>query len=190
MIKKFLLYVTVFAGCFVEGETTLVTSSFAAHRGYLEIFAVMIIALIATQSWDWMWFTIGRVKGKKLLESRARLKGKADKIDSLLKKHTVPVLLGYRFLYGFRSAVPLAIGMSSIPGKTFLWFSLINTLIWDCLFSSMGYFFGAFLKANLKRIEDYEFEILALILFSGVITGLFLRYRSLNRVKMLAGKEM
>ena len=71
--------------------------------------------------------------------------------------------------------------MSSVSRGKFLTFSLINTIIWDILFSSLGYFFGAFLKANWKRIEDYEFEIMALILVSGIIIGLFLRFRSLNR---------
>jgi len=181
-MKKILLYATVFLGCFVEGETSLITSSFDAHRGYLEIFIVMFIALAATQSWDWIWFTIGRKSGKLFLERKPKLNEKAKKIDSLLRKNPVPVLLGYRFLFGFRTVVPIVIGMSSISKRKFLIFSLINTILWDILFSSIGYFFGAFLKANWKRIEDYEFEIMACLLISGIIIGLFLRYRSLKRI--------
>jgi membrane protein DedA with SNARE-associated domain len=182
MIKKIILYIAVFLGCFFEGETSLTTSAFAAHRGHLEIFIVIIVAFIATQSWDWIWFIIGRKKGKAILAKRPKLSEKAHKIDILLMKHPVPVLLGYRFLYGFRTAVPLAIGMSTVSTRKFFAFSFINTLVWDILFSSIGYFFGAFLKANWKRIEDYEFEIMACLLISGVITGLFLRYKSLKRI--------
>lgn len=186
MIKKLLLYLAVFAGCFFEGETTLVTSSFAAHRGHLEIYLVIIVAFIATQSWDWIWFIIGRKKGKAILAKRPKLSGKAHKIDVLLMKHPVPALLGYRFLYGFRTAVPLAIGMSSIPTHKFFIFSFINTLIWDVLFSSLGYFFGAFLKANWKEIEHYEFEIMGGILLTGLFIGLFLRIRSIKKISLKA----
>jgi membrane protein DedA with SNARE-associated domain len=182
MINKILLYLVVFLGCFFEGETSLITSAFAAHRGYLEIVIVMVIALVATQSWDWIWFTIGRKNGKRFVEKRPRLNQKVKKIDSLLVKHPIPVLLGYRFLFGFRTAVPLVIGMSSISKRTFLIFSLINTILWDILFSSFGYFFGAFLKANWKRIEDYEFEIMGCILILGIIVGLILRYISLKKI--------
>jgi membrane protein DedA with SNARE-associated domain len=182
MIKKIMLYSAVFLGCFFEGETSLITSAFAAHRGYLEIFIVMLIALAATQSWDWIWFTTGRKSGKLFLEKKPKLNEKVKKIDTLLKKNPTPVLLGYRFLFGFRTAVPLVIGMSSISKRKFLIFSLINTILWDILFSSIGYYFGAFLKANWKRIEDYEFEIMACLLICGVVTGLFLRYKSLKRV--------
>lgn len=182
MIKKVLLYSAVFLGCFLEGETSLTTSAFAAHRGYMEIIIVMIIALAATQSWDWLWFAIGRNKGKQFVEKKPKLYQKVKKIDTLLNKNPIPILLGYRFLFGFRTAVPLVIGMSSISKSKFLTFSLINTIIWDILFSSVGYFFGAFLKANWKRIEDYEFEIMACLLVSGIIIGLILRFISLKRI--------
>ena len=182
MIKKLLLYLAVFSGCFFEGETSLITSSFAAHRGYLDIFIVMIIAFVATQSWDWIWFLVGRKRGKAFIAKKPKLNKKAARIDALLMKNQTLVLLGYRFLYGFRTAVPLTIGMSSIPTRRFFIFCFINTLVWDVLFSSLGYYFGAFMKANWKRIQQDEFKIMGIILLVGIITGLFLRYRSTKRV--------
>jgi membrane protein DedA with SNARE-associated domain len=182
MIKKILLYSAVFLGCFFEGETSLTTSAFAAHRGHLEIFVVTLIALVATQSWDWIWFTVGRKGGKKYIEKKPKLYHKVKRIDALLTKNPTPVLLGYRFLFGFRTAVPLVIGMSSITKRKFFTFSLINTILWDILFSSIGYYFGAILKANWKRIEDYEFEIMGGIIIAGIIIGLFLRSKSLKSV--------
>jgi membrane protein DedA with SNARE-associated domain len=178
MIRNLLLYVTVFVACFFEGETALITSAFAAHRGYLEIFGVMIAALTATQSWDWLWFTVGRKRGALFLSNKPKLKEKAGKIDLLLMKHPILVLLGYRFMFGFRTAVPLVIGMSSVRIRKFLYFSLINAVIWDILYSSVGYFFGAILKANWKRIEDYEFEIMFSIAVIGIMTGLIIKFRS------------
>ena len=182
MIKKILLYSVVFLGCFFEGETSLITSAFAAHRGYLEIFIVMLIALAATQSWDWLWFTVGRKKGKQFIEKKTKLNEKVKKIHNLLEKKPIPFLLGYRFMFGFRTAGPLVIGMSSISKQKFLTFSLINTILWDIIVSSFGYFFGAFLKANLRKIEDYEFEIMGCLLIAGAIIGLFLRYMSVKRI--------
>jgi membrane protein DedA with SNARE-associated domain len=182
MIKKIILYSVVFLGCFFEGETSLITSAFAAHRGYLEIFIVMLIALAATQSWDWLWFTVGRKRGKRFIEKKTKLNEKVKKIHNLLEKKPIPFLLGYRFMFGFRTAGPLVIGMSSISKQKFLTFSLINTILWDIIVSSFGYFFGAFLKANLRKIEDYEFEIMGCLLIAGAIIGLFLRFVSIKRI--------
>jgi membrane protein DedA with SNARE-associated domain len=182
MFKKLLLYMAVFTGCFFEGETTLITSAFASHRGHLEIFIVMIIALIGSQLWDWIWFMIGRKRGVIMLARKPKLQAKAKRIEALLVKYPIPILLCYKFLYGFRTAVPLSIGMSSIKTRTFTVLSLINTVLWDILYSSLGYFFGVFLKANWKEIEHYEFETFIGIVISGIIIGLFLRYHSIKRV--------
>jgi membrane protein DedA with SNARE-associated domain len=185
-VKKVILYFTVFTGCFFEGETSITTSAFAAHRGYLEIIIVMLIALLATQSWDWIWFMIGRKKGQEIISKRPALRDKAHKIERLLLKYPTPVLFGYRFFYGFRTAVPLAIGMSSISKKKFLIFSLLNTILWDIIFSSFGYFFGAFLKASWKKIEEYEVTVMICILITGVIAGLLLKHRSLKKISLQA----
>ena len=142
----------------------------------------MLTALVATQSWDWLWFFVGREKGRKYIKNRPKLKQKVRKINKLLRRSPTPVLIGYRFLFGFRTAVPLVIGMSSITKRKFFIFSLANTIIWDILFSSIGYYFGAFLKANWKRIEDYEFEIMGGIIIAGILIGLFLRKKSIKRV--------
>jgi membrane protein DedA with SNARE-associated domain len=63
-----------------------------------------------------------------------------------------------------------------------MFFSLLNTILWDILFSSFGYFFGAVLKASWKKIEEYEFIVMICIVIIGVITGLTLRHRSLRKI--------
>jgi membrane protein DedA with SNARE-associated domain len=183
MIKKLLLYTVVFTGCFFEGETTLITSAYASHRGHLEILVVMILAIIASQSWDWIWFTIGRRRGKIFLAQKPKLQQKANRVNALLEKYPIPILMGYKFLFGFRTAVPLSIGMSSIKTRTFAIISLVNTILWDILYSSLGYSFGAFLKANWKEIEKYEFETLIGIVILGIIIGPLLRIYSIKRVE-------
>jgi membrane protein DedA with SNARE-associated domain len=182
MFKKLLLYTAVFTGCFLEGETTLVTSAYASHRGHLEIVIVMILALVASQSWDWMWFIIGRKRGPIILAKKPKLQSKAKRVEALLVKYPIPILLGYKFLYGFRTAVPLAIGMSSIKTRMFAILILINSLLWDILYSSLGFFFGAFLKKNWKEIEHYELETFLGIAVAGIIIGLLLRHISMKRV--------
>ena len=122
-------------------------------------------------------------KGEGISCPKPKLQVKAKKIKGLLEKYPIPILLGYKFLFGFRTAVPLTIGMSSIKTRTFTILSLINTMLWDILYSSLGYFFGVFLKANWKEIEKYEFETLVGILVAGLIIGPLLRNYSIKRVE-------
>ncbi len=68
MIRDIVLYAAVFFGCFFEREMSLIVSFFTAHRGYLEIIAVMAIAFGATVAWDWLWFSVGRYRGRGFLK--------------------------------------------------------------------------------------------------------------------------
>ncbi len=168
-------YLALFIGCILEGETSLLAASFAAHRGMLEIIPVFIIAYTATQIADWSWFIAGRKHGKRILEKRPRWKRKLRHVYRLIYKYPILILLSYRFLYGMRSIIPLTVGMSTIPYRKFMVFSLIGTLIWALIMCSAGYFFGAILEANIKRFEDFEIEILIIIILVGITAGIIIR---------------
>lgn len=169
-------YLALFIGCFLEGETSLLAGSFAAHRGMLEIVPVFIVAYVATQIADWTWFIAGRTHGKKILEKRPQWNRKLRHIYRLILKYPILILLTYRFLYGMRSIIPFTIGMSAIPYRKFLIFSLIGTSLWTLTMCSAGYFFGAFLEANIGRIKEYEIEVLITLILLGLITGLIIRH--------------
>ncbi len=176
-------YIALFIGCFLEGETSLIAGSFAAHRGMLEIIPVFIVAYIATQCSDWLWFIIGRKQGQKILSRRPKWEKKYKRVDKIMKKYPVAILLGYRFVYGFRNILPMGIGMSTIPVRKFFIFSQLGTFIWASLLCCAGYFFGAIIEANFKKIEHYEVEILIALISTGLIIGLLIRLISKWRMK-------
>jgi membrane protein DedA with SNARE-associated domain len=169
-------YLALFIGCFLEGETSLLAASFAAHRGMLEIVPVFIIAFVTTIIIDWSWFIAGRKHGKRILGKRPKWNRKLRHIYRLICKYPILILLSYRFLYGMRSIIPFTIGMSAIAYRKFMIFSLIGTFAWTMIICSAGFFFGAFLEANIDRLKEYEVEILIILIVIGIITGLFIRY--------------
>jgi membrane protein DedA with SNARE-associated domain len=182
-IKVIYGYIALFIGCFLEGETSLIAGSFAAHRGMLHIVPVFFVAYISTQCSDWLWFIIGRKQGQKILRRKPRWEKKYKRVDKIMKKYPVAILLGYRFIYGLRNIIPMGIGMSTIPLRKFFIFSQIGTFLWASLLCCAGYFFGAIIEAYFKRIEYYEVEILIGIILTGLITGLLIRLISKWRMR-------
>jgi membrane protein DedA with SNARE-associated domain len=168
-------YIALFIGCFLEGETSLIAGSFAAHRGMLEIVPVFIVAYVSTQCSDWLWFITGRKQGHRILDRKPKWEKKYKRIDKVMKKYPVAILLGYRFIYGFRSILPIGIGMSSISAVKFFIFSQIGTFLWASMLCCAGYFFGAIIEANFKKIEHYEVEILIGLIVTGLTVGLLIR---------------
>jgi len=166
-LHELLGYLGLFIGSIIEGETVVITASFAAHRGYLNILFVFIVAMSGTLISDWFWFIMGRKNGQNFVNKKPKLRHNVVKIDQILNRNPVPLLIGYRFLYGLRTMVPLVIGISSIKFSRFLFYSTVATVIWASVMCGAGYFFGAALEANFARLEHYEIEIMSALLVSG-----------------------
>jgi membrane protein DedA with SNARE-associated domain len=57
-------YLVLFFGALVEGETILIAAAFAAHRGYLFLPWVVLIAFAGSFAGDQFCFFLGRKKGR------------------------------------------------------------------------------------------------------------------------------
>lgn len=146
-----LAYIILFLGSLVEGESIVLTASFLAYTGFLSLPKVMMIAFIATLCADQILFYVGRFYGPGLLERRPKLKEKSKRIFELLHKYNTPFILGFRFVYGIRTASPLIIGAAGIDIKRFAILNFLAAVIWTTISCLGGYFLG-YLFADV--IED------------------------------------
>jgi membrane protein DedA with SNARE-associated domain len=166
-------YLAVFVGTFLEGETVLVMAGFAAHRGYLELPWVMLIAFVGSFLGDQMYFFLGRRHGRAILARFPRMQPSAEKVHALLERYHAPLIVALRFLYGIRTVGPMAIGMSKVPAARFLFFNALGGLIWAPLIAGGGYLFGNALELVLEDARRYEEAALWGLLALGALLGLF-----------------
>lgn len=179
-----LIYAGIFCGIFFEGEMVMITSVIAAHHGHLELWIVMAIGLAGTYFSDTFYFFLGRRKGRAWLNKHERFKDKYAVIDRKLRKYPILIFLVYRFMYGFRTIAPLAIGASSTKTSKFIILSATSTLIWGITYGSIGYLFGEVLKAALGHIENVEKYVIAILLLLGVVIFLFYRVRKKGKKRV------
>lgn len=149
-------YAALFVGTFFEGEFILVMGGVLAHGGHLELFWVIVAAFLGSLCGDQFYFIIGRLKGRQLLDRRPRWKDRADRVERMLHRYRALFLMGFRFVYGIRTATPFAVGMSSVPAPYFLALNTAGALLWAAAIGTGGYFFGAALEVVLSDIKRYE----------------------------------
>lgn len=162
-------YAAIAIGTFLEGETVLVLGGFAAHQGYLELPWVLASAFLGALSGDQLYFYIGRIRGHWVLEKRPHWKSKSEKIFSLLIKHQVLLILGFRFLYGLRTVTPFVLGAGKVSPFRFMCLDMLGTFTWAVVIGLMGYLFGQALQAALGNIRRYELWIFLGLAMLGVI---------------------
>ena len=159
-------YALIFLGTMVEGETILILGGYFAHRGYLELGSVIATAFAGAVCGDQLFFYIGRHHAKGLLARFPKLRDKVNVALRRVEDHQVKVVLSMRFLWGLRIALPVALGLTNMNAKRFLWLNLVSAAVWSSVFAVVG--FGAsrmfsMLVANLHRHEKWIAAILLLI---------------------------
>ena len=171
-------YWAVLVGTFLEGETVLLLGGFAAHRGYLELFWVILAAFIGSLCGDQLFFYLGRRHSTVILARLPKWKVSIEKVQSLLERFRTPFILIFRFLYGLRLPAPFAIGMTSVPIKEFVFLNMVGAAVWAFSVGVGGYLFGNALEIVIGDVKHYEFEAFGLILVAGTTLWIIHFYRS------------
>ena len=165
-------YLAVFVGAFLEGETILALAGLAWFRGYLDVYLVVAVAMVAGFAGDQFYFFLGRRKGHKVLARFPDAKERAHKFDALLARWHAPLIIAIRFMYGFRIVGPILLGMGRVPAWKFVVYNLIGAAIWAPLIAGIGYLFGSALESvlhDLKKVELWGLLVLLCIGLCGVI---------------------
>lgn len=174
-------YLAVFAGTLFEGETILIAAGFAAHQGYLSLPWIVLIAFCGGTLGDQIWFFIGRRYGTALLDRFPHLSPATQRVNRLMLRYQVGVIIGVRFMYGLRIAGPIAIGMSEVPAWRFILLNMIGAAIWALLIAGAGYLFGQTLQWLFADIKRYEEGALLLIISLALMFGMLRRLRRKRR---------
>jgi len=172
-------YAAILVGTFFEGETILVIAGFLAHHGYFRLDFVIAAAFAGSLLGDQLYFHVGRWKGRNFMASRPYLARHSQKVERLLHRNRVWLILGFRFIYGLRTVTPLMLGASGVPAGLFFVLNVVSALAWAVAIGFAGYYFGTALEAMLGQAKEYEFIVIGLLAGAAVIlwTVRFLMWR-------------
>lgn len=179
-------YIAIFVGTFLEGETIVVLAGFLAHRGYLTLEWVIAYAFIGTFAGDQLFFYIGKWRGGSILAKRPHWQLRSQRVFTLLYRHQVLVILGFRFLYGLRTVTPFLIGMSGVHPIRYLILNGLGAIIWAIAIGVLGYLLGQTIELFLQHVKRYEIAILVSI--SVVAIGYWL-YRWIKEQRQIKSKQ-
>ena len=171
------IYAAIVLGSLVEGETTVVLAGFAAHQGYAPWWAVTLLAAVINFAWDQTLFALGRWRGDWVLSKAPHLRDGVQRISPLIHRHRRQVVFGVRFMYGLRTAGPIALGLARIPWPDFLLFNALGAAVWATVFAGLGYAFGNAIARVIGVAAHYEALAVLVILLLGVAVFSVHRWR-------------
>jgi membrane protein DedA with SNARE-associated domain len=171
------VYTAIVLGGLIEGETTVVLAGYAAHQGYVRWWAVAGLSALVNFVLDQTWFLLGRWRGERLLARFPALRRGVESLTPRLHRHRRWIVFSVRFMYGLRTAGPIAMGMARVPWADFLVFNALGAAVWAVVFTGLGYAFGRMIAIVIGEIVHYEMLAVAVILAAGSLAWLWHRRR-------------
>lgn len=158
----------------------MVLGGIAAYQGHLEISWVMLSGCVGTILGDNLFFFLGRKHSKSMLIRRPSWKDRIDRAHRLIARFQTFLILIYRYLYGLRSVIPFAFGMTPVSAAQFVSLSAVGAVIWAIIVGGGGFYFGNALELIIEKIKRYELVFFAILAGSGLILWLILRHRRIK----------
>ena len=148
-------------------------AGYFAHGGYLDLATVIATAFVGAVCGDQFFFHLGRNHATRLFQRFPRLHDKVLIAVHRAERHQNLVVLGMRFLWGLRIALPLAMGMTRMNGKKFFWLNLASAAVWAALFGVLGYGARELITQAASDLHRHEWWIATgVMLAAAIILGI------------------
>ncbi|MEX1347112.1 MAG: DedA family protein [Desulfobacterales bacterium] len=181
MLESFLAkygYIAILLGTAFEGETIMIMGGFSARRGYLELLPWVVLAGFAGNFiQNLIYFILGRRYGNRMMEKHPDWKPRLQQVSGWLQRFQSSLIIGLRFVPGFRVIGGVAIGMSDVSSGRFAVLNLIGAVLWAVVIGVLGYLCGHVLELIMGDIKQLEVPILVGIAVVGGLLFLVHRQR-------------
>ena len=154
---------------FLPGDSLLFAVGMFAAQGSLNIYASIIILLVAAILGDGCNYLIGKFVGDRILNWK--LFGKKlvkeehlEKTNGFYEKHGPKTIIIARFIPFVRTFAPFVAGVGSMSYKKFTLFNVVGALFWVVGICLVGYFLG-----NIDIVKSNFEKVVFIIIFISVL---------------------
>ena len=150
-------------GAGLEGETAVLIGGMIARQGMFSPEAAAIAAWAGSFAADQLFFGLGRLHRNSRYVHRLVQRPAFTRALDLISRHPIHFCFGFRFVYGFRVAGPVAIGVSHVPARLFLLLNCLSAAVWASVFTALGYSFGILAEQYAERLLSPGNLVIALL---------------------------
>ncbi len=150
-------YLVLFFWSILEGEIGLLLGGILCYTGDLNIYMAIFVAGLGGFAGDQIYFYIGRYNKKYIQKKLHKQRRKFALAHLLLQKYGWPLIFVQRYLYGLRTIIPMAIGLTRYSAKKFAFINLLSGWVWASITIIPAYIFGEEILNILSVAKEYWF---------------------------------
>ena len=168
-------YIGLFLYSLGGGFVALMAAAVLASQGKMDIGIVMGVAFVANFVGDTLLFYMARYHKNDMMNYLRKHRRKLALSHLLMKRHGAWVIYMQKFVYGIKTLIPLAIGITKFPFVKFTINNFFAAIVWVVVIGLGSYVAGDVLMSAYQVIADRPY-LAPIILFT--IAGLIWFYMS------------
>jgi len=147
-------YIGLFIYSLGGGFVALIGAGVLSYMGKMDLATSMAVAFSANVIGDIMLVYMARYQKSMMMESLKKHRRKLALSHVLMKKYGSWIVLIQKFVYGIKTLVPIAIGLTKYDMKKFIVLNIASSVVWVLAFGLGSFYFGAILSEFAKSISD------------------------------------
>ncbi|MDU9717226.1 DedA family protein [Helicobacter pylori] len=155
----------------------VIASILSATTHALDIKITIFVAFLGNMVGSGALVIFARYQKREFLQYFQKHRRKLALASLWVKRYALLMIFVNKYLYGIKSAVPLAVGFSKYPLKRFLWLNVFSSFLWALIVGSVSFKASDWVKTLYERLSHYtSFFIISFVLIALLIWFLLKRY--------------
>lgn len=163
-------YIGLFLYSLGGGFVALVAAGVLSYMGKMDLTTVILIAFIANAIGDVLLFYMARYQKSMMIQSLKKQRRKLALAHVMMKKNGSWIILIQKFVYGIKTLIPIAIGLTKYDFKKFAILNTLSAAVWALVFGLGSYYTGGSIVKFAEIVSEKPWIApIILVTFGGAL---------------------
>jgi membrane protein DedA with SNARE-associated domain len=176
-------YIGLFLYSLGGGFVALIGAGVLSFMGKMDLSLSIMIAFIANALGDVLLFYMARYQKSMMMEGLRKHRRKLALSHVLMKKYGSWIILFQKFVYGIKTLIPIAIGLTKYDFKKFAILNVASSAVWALAFGFGSYYSGSALVKLAETISDKPWLAPVILVVLGGSLWLYMEKATKKKVK-------
>lgn len=176
-------YIGLFLYSLGGGFVALIGAAVLSFMGKMDLSLSISIAFVANALGDVMLFYMARYQKGMMMEGIKKHRRKLALSHMLMKKYGSWIILFQKYVYGIKTLIPIAIGLTKYDFKKFLILNVASSAVWAISIGLGSYYSGSALVKVAELISEKPWIAPLILIVFGSILWFYLTQATKRRRK-------
>ena len=176
-------YIALFFYSLGGGYIAIIAAAILSHLGEMNIIISIIVATSGNFLGDTLLFYMGRYNKQEMHGYLKKHRRKLALAHLKIKAYGDAIIIFQKFIYGIKTLVPLAIGLTKYDFKRFTIINAVASVLWGISVGLSAYYAGSFLVPVVEYLGENYYIILILLVVIIGLTALYFNKATAKKIK-------